>query len=353
VAFGIVVLKTWDERTRPDQQLDTLVGQAMGRLSAISSANIFAFAPPPIQGLGITGGFDFRLQAIEDQPPREIAAVTRAMLIAANQDPALMQVFSTYTADTPQIFVNLDRTRAETLKVPVSRVFATLQEQLGSGYVNDFNLYGRTYQVKVQADASYRNAVDDISSLYVRSNDGKMVPMRSLVTLSTVLRIAARTLPDGYSFDWSSMSFQERKAGGKVAVLFVLALLFCYLFLVGQYESWNIPLSIILSVPVASLGGLAGLGCQKRHSDCGVCQRPPGTGIVRLQSSHRGCTNPLQASVDDSPYLYPGRCSNGDSHRSRSRQPPGHRHHGFFREKGSAWRAKRREKTAAKATDKA
>jgi len=293
VAFGIVVLKPWDERTSPELQLDAIVGQAMGKLAAISSANIFAFAPPPIQGLGITGGFDFRLQAIEDQPPREIAAVTRAMLIAANQDPALMRVFSTYTADTPQIFVNLDRTRAETLKVPVSRVFATLQAQLGSGYVNDFNLYGRTYQVKVQADASYRNAADDISRLYVRSNDGKMVPMRSLVTLSTVLapqliyrynqftsvqingntapgfsseeamaameRIAARTLPDGYSFDWSSMSFQERKAGGKVVALFVLALLFCYLFLVGQYESWNIPLSIILSVPVASLGGLAGL----------------------------------------------------------------------------------------------
>ena len=177
--------------------------------------------------------------------------------------------------------------------MPVSRVFATLQQQLGSGYINDFNLYGRTYQVKIQADASYRNTVDDISRLYVRSNDSKMVPMRSLVTLSTVLapqliyrynqftsvhingnaapgfsseeamaameRLAAKTLPEGYTFDWSSMSFQERKAGGKVVVLFVLALLFCYLFLVGQYESWNIPMSIILSVPVASLGGLAGL----------------------------------------------------------------------------------------------
>ena len=293
VAFGIVVLKPWDERTRPDQHLDAIVGQAMGRLTAISSANIFAFVPPPIMGLGITGGFDFRLQAIEDQPSREIAAVTRAMVIAANQDPALMRVFSTYTADTPQIFVKLDRTRAETLKVPVSRVFDTLQQQLGSGYVNDFNLYGRVYQVNVQADASYRNAVDDINRLYVRSNDGKMVPMRSLVTLSTVLApqliyrynqftsvqingnaapgfssekamaamesLAARTLPDGYAFDWSSMSFQERKAGGKVVVLFTLALLFCYLFMVGQYESWNIPMSIILSIPVAGLGGLAGL----------------------------------------------------------------------------------------------
>jgi len=293
VAFGIVVLKPWDERTRPEQQIGAIVGQAMGKLTAMSSANIFAFVPPPIMGLGITGGFDFRLLALEDQPPRKIAAVTRAILIAANQDPTLMRVFSTYTANTPQIFVNLDRTRAETLKVPVSRVFATLQEQLGSGYVNDFNLFGRVYQVKVQAEASYRDAVEDINRLYVRSNDGKMVPMRSLITLSTVLapqlvyrynqftsvqingnaapgfssedaiaameRVAAKTLPDGYAFDWSSMSFQERKAGGMVAFLFALALLFGYLFLVGQYESWNIPLSIILSIPVASLGGLAGL----------------------------------------------------------------------------------------------
>ena len=293
VAFGIVVLKPWDERIRPDQQIGAIVGQAMGKLAAISAANIFAFAPPPIMGLGTTGGFDFRLQALEDQPPRKIAAVTRALLIAANQDPALMRVFSTYTANTPQIFVNLDRTRAETLNVPVSRVFATLQDQLGSGYVNDFNLYGRVYQVKVQAESAYRDAVNDITRLYVRSNDGKMVPMRSLITLSTVLspqliyrynqftsvqingnaapgfssgdamaameRVAAKTLPAGYAFEWSSMSFQERKAGGKVAFLFALALLFGYLFLVGQYESWNIPLSIVLSIPVASLGGLAGL----------------------------------------------------------------------------------------------
>jgi len=390
VAFGIVVLKPWDERTSPELQLDAIVGQAMGKLAAISSANIFAFVPPPIQGLGITGGFDFRLQAIEDQPPREIAAVTRAMVIAANQDPALMRVFSTYTADTPQIFVNLDRTRAETLKVPVSRVFATLQAQLGSGYVNDFNLYGRTYQVKVQADASYRNAADDISRLYVRSNDGKMVPMRSLVTLSTVLapqliyrynqftsvqingntapgfsseeamaameRIAARTLPDGYSFDWSSMSFQERKAGGKVVALFVLALLFCYLFLVGQYESWNIPLSIILSVPVASLGGLAGLwiaglnlsiyaqiglvllvGLAAKNAILIVefAKNRREQGFPVAKAAVEGAKNPFPAGVDDIFYLYSWCRPNVDSHWSRSRQPPGHRHHGFFRHVGS------------------
>jgi len=293
VGFGIVVLKPWDERTRSHQQLGAIVGQAQAKLAAISSANIFAFAPPPIFGLGTTGGFDFRLQALENQTPREIAAATRSLVIAANQDPTLGRVFSTYTANTPQIFVNLDRTRAETLKVPVSRVFATLKQHLGSGYVNDFNLYGRTYQVKIQAEARFRDTLDDISRLYVRSNDGNMVPMKSLITLSTVLapqivyrynqftsvqingtaapgfssgeamaameRLASKTLPPGYAFDWSSMSYQERKAGGKVSFLFALALLFGYLFLVGQYESWNIPLSIILSIPVASLGALAGL----------------------------------------------------------------------------------------------
>ena len=293
VGFGLGILAPWDERTRPDVKLNAVMGQAQRKLAAISSANIFAFAPPAILGLGTTGGFDFRLQALEDQSPREIAAATRAIVIAANQDPALMRVFSTYTANTPQLFVNLDRTRTETFKVPVSRVFSTLQSQLGSGYVNDFNLYGRVYQVKVQADAPYRDTVEDINQLYVRSNDGKMVHMRSLVNLSTVLgpqivkrynqfistqingdaapgfssgqalaameRLTAKTLPKGYAYDWSAMSFQERKAGGKVSVLFALALLFGYLFLVGQYESWTIPLPIIIYIPVATLGALAGL----------------------------------------------------------------------------------------------
>jgi len=293
VGFAVGILAPWDKRNRPELHLNGIMGQAQGKLAAISSANIFAFAPPAILGLGTTGGFDFRLQALEDQSPLEIAATTRAMVIAANQDPVLMRVFSTYTANTPQLFVNLDRTRAEYLKVPVSRVFSTLQAQLGSGYVNDFNLYGRVYQVKVQADARYRDAQEDIGRLYVRSDDDKMVPMSSLATLSTVLgpqivdrydqfastqingnagpgfssgdamaameRLAAKVLPKGYGYDWSSMSFQERKAGGKVSILFGLALLFGYLFLVGQYESWTIPLPIIVYVPVATLGALTGL----------------------------------------------------------------------------------------------
>jgi len=202
-------------------------------------------------------------------------------------------VFSTYTANTPQIYINLDRTRAESLDVPVSRIFSTLQQQLGSGYVNDFNLYGRTYQVRVQAEAEFRRKPDDISRIHVRSDDGKMIPLQTLVSLSKVVapqliyrynqfasvqingnaapgfssadamatmeKLAADTLPPGYSFDWSTMSFQEREAGGKIGFLFALAFVFAYLFLVGQYESWNIPLSIIFSIPVATLGALMGL----------------------------------------------------------------------------------------------
>jgi hydrophobe/amphiphile efflux-1 (HAE1) family protein len=293
VGFGLGILAPWDERTRSDMKLDAIMNQAQQKLAAMSSANIFAFKPPAILGLGTTGGFDFRLQALEDQTPQEIAAATQALVIAANQDTSLMRVFSTYTANTPQLFVNLDRTRTETFRVPVSRVFSTLQSQLGSAYVNDFNLYGRVYQVKVQAEAPYRDTLQDINQLYVRSDDGKMVHMKSLVSLSTVLgphivkrynqfvstqingnaapgfssgqameameRLTAKTLPDGYAYDWSAMSFQERKAGGKVSILFALALLFGYLFLVAQYESWTIPLPIIIYIPVASLGALAGL----------------------------------------------------------------------------------------------
>lgn len=293
VGFGIVTLEPWDKRASPELQLKALLGQAQQKLAAISSANIFAFVPPAIQGLGTTGGFDFRLKALGGQKPRELAATTRAIVIAANQEPALMRVFSTYSADTPQIFVNLDRTRAETLNVPVSNVFSTLQAQLGSKYVNDFNIGSKVYQVKVQADSPYRDAFEDIEKLYVRNNKGKMVPMKSLTTLSTILgpqiiyrynqftsvqingnaapglssgeametmeRVAAKTIPKDYAFEWSSMSFQEKKSGGQVWMLFTLALLFAYLFLVGQYESWTIPLSIIISVPVATMGGLAGL----------------------------------------------------------------------------------------------
>jgi hydrophobe/amphiphile efflux-1 (HAE1) family protein len=293
VGFAIAILKPWDERKRPDLQLDALVGQAQEKLGTVSTANIFVFAPPPIRGLGSTGGFDFQLQARQGQRPQELFGVAMSLMMAANQDPALRHVFTTYTANTPQIFLNIDRTRAEYMGVPVGRIFSTLREQLGSAYVNDFNLKGRTYQVKVQAEASFRDSTADIERLYVRSNNDKMVPLKTLVTMEQVLgpqlvsrynqypsakfngnaapgyssnqamaameKLASRVLPPGFGYDWSSISYQEREAGGQVVWLFALAVIFSYLFLVGQYESWNLPLAIIVSIPVATMGALAGL----------------------------------------------------------------------------------------------
>ncbi|MGM0758972.1 MAG: efflux RND transporter permease subunit [Thermodesulfobacteriota bacterium] len=293
VGFVIADLDPWEERKAPELHIDALVAKTSRELNSITTANIRAFVPPPIQGLGITGGFDFRLQATQDQPPQELASTAMALAGKANQDPMLTRVYTTFSADTPQIFIDLDRTRMEELGVPVSRVFSTLSQQLGSQYVNDFNLYGRTYQVKARAQAEYRKNRQDIKDLYVTSDNGKEVPLKNLIGLSTVIgakvinrynqfssaaikgepaagyssgqamqsmkRLAQETLPEGYSFEWSTMSYQEQKASGTVGYLFALAIFFAYLFLVALYESWNLPLSIVLSVIVATLGGFVGL----------------------------------------------------------------------------------------------
>jgi len=293
VGFAIAILKPWDERKQPQLQLEAIIGQAQGKLAALSEANSFAFAPPPIRGIGTSGGFDFQLQAKEGQGPQELFGAALSLMIAANQHPALMRVFTTYTANTPQIFLNIDRTRTEYLKVPLDRIFSTLQAQLGSAYVNDFNLGGRTYQVKVQAESQFRDSIDDIARLYVRSSDNRMVPLTSLLTTSTVLgpqlikrynqfssaqfngnaapgysskqsmeameELAAKVLPPGFGFQWSSLSYQERETGNQVIWLFALAIVFSFLFLTAQYESWNIPLSIITSIPIATLGAIGGV----------------------------------------------------------------------------------------------
>ncbi len=293
VGFLICDLKPWEERTTPNQQLNAIINKARKKYQGITTANVFPFTPPPIQGLGNTGGFDLRLEAFQGQSPRKMVQAARSLIIAANQEPSIARAYTTYSANTPQIYVHLDRTRLKNLGIPVSRVFATLQGQLGSRYVNDFNMYGRTYQVKVRAEDSARMTREDIKNLYVTNNQGKEIPMSNLVDLSTTLgpklikrynlfpsiaikgnpapgyssgqamqtmkRLVEEKLPGGYTSEWSGMSFQEQKASGSVIYLFALAIFFAYLFLVGLYESWNIPLSVMLSVMVAACGGLAGV----------------------------------------------------------------------------------------------
>ena len=289
-ALLIPILKPWEERTTPQLQEQAIIQQANQRLWGVTAANVFAFALPPIQGLGTSGGFELQLEDLAGRSPQELAATLRGLLFAANQDVRLTNVFSTYSADVPQLFVNLDRDKAQTLGIPVSEVFTTLQANLGSLYVNDFNLFGKVYRVMIQAESADRDSIEDIERIHVRNSAGEMVPMRALVDIEPILgpesisrynlykstsitgspspgyssgdainimeEIADKTLPDGYGFEWTGTSLQEKEAGGLVIYIFALALTFAYLFLVAQYESWTIPLSVILSIVVAAFGAL-------------------------------------------------------------------------------------------------
>ncbi len=292
-AVTFAILDPWSERTAPGRDAKSIVNRLRGELAAIPEANIVAFNPPSIRGLGTVGGFEFQLQDRQGGSPQDLAAALGALVLEANQQPELRNVFSTFQANSPQVWVDIDREKVKTLGVSLSDVFTTLQAQLGSFYVNDFNKFGRVYRVVVQAEPQYRSRPEDILRHYVRNADGEMVPLRTVVKLSSTLapetirrfnlaraaqvngeaapgvsssaaiavmeRTAAAVLPRSMGFEWSGASLQELRAGQKAPILFVLSLLFAYLFLVAQYESWSLPLAVILCVPLAALGAVGGL----------------------------------------------------------------------------------------------
>ena len=292
-AFIIVGLKPFSQRTDPKLQVESILASLGPKLAAVQGAMIRPFNLPPINGLGQTGGFEYQLQALRGQSPTELAGTMRGLITAANQDPSIGAAFSTFAADTPQVHLDIDRDKAEALGVPIGTIFNTLQTTLGGLYVNDVNLFGRVWQVRVQAEASQRNTINDIYDLYVRSSQGAMVPLRSLLTakiitaaqaidrfdnyrsatirgtpgpgvatgqaISAMERLSATTLPDGYSYEWTGTARQAKQASGETGIIIGLALLFAYLFLVALYESWTIPLSVMLSVSVAIAGALASL----------------------------------------------------------------------------------------------
>ena len=292
-AFFVIRLKPFEQRTDPAQGAGAIIATLRPRLAALPGAIAFPFNLPPILGLGSTGGFQFALEALQGQSPAELAATLRGLVVAANQQPELAGVFSTYAADTPQIYLDIDRDKAQVLGVKINDIFNALQATLGGFYANDFNVFGRTWQVNVQAETDYRNRVDDIYRVYVRNAKGQMVPMRALAeaklvqgpqavdryngyraaivngaakpgyssgqALAAMERIARTTLPAGYGYEWTGTALQEKAASGGTTVLLGLALLFAYLFLVGLYESWNIPVPALLSVSVAMLGAIVAL----------------------------------------------------------------------------------------------
>jgi len=292
-AFFVIRLKPYDERTDPAQSVGAIIARLRPQMSAIQGAVAFPFNLPPILGLGSTGGFQYALEALQGQSASDVAAALRGLVVAANAAPELAGVYSTYAADTPQIYLDIDRDKAQVLGVKITDIFNALQSTLGSFYVNDFNVFGRTWQVNVQAETPFRDNIDDIYQIYVRNAQGGMVPIRALAdaklvqgpqtlvryngfraaivngaakpgyssgqALAAMERVSAATLPPGYSFEWTGTALQEKLAGGRTGIVLGLAILFAYLFLVALYESWNIPIPALLSVSVAILGAIVAI----------------------------------------------------------------------------------------------
>ncbi len=293
VAFFMFGLDHWSDRLAPELQIKSIQQNLQMRLMAEPGAQLQLFIPPAIMGLGVADGLDIRLQTTDDPDPQKLQAVMQNYLMQLNMAPEIMYAFSAYSASTPHLYLNVDRVKASLMNVKVSAIFSTLQNYLGSMYVNDVNFDGQVNRATVQADWPFRKDAAALDQIYVKSTTGNMVPIGSLVEVKSTLAprmverynkltaasifapimkgvssgdamnkaraLASETLPEGYTFDWSGMSFQEATVSGKTNIIMMMAVIFAYLFLVAQYESWITPLPIILSTIIAVVGALTGL----------------------------------------------------------------------------------------------
>lgn len=289
-ALAIPVLTHWDERKAPELAWYKILRQLNEKLATIPGANIMAFPTPPIPGLGNAAGLEANILDLKNGSPQELAQAVNALIFAANQQSEFSRVYSTYSANVPQLELIVDRDKALALGVPMNTLFSTLQAQLGTQYVNDFNIFGRNYRVMIQADSQFRDNVDDLNRLNVKSSQGYFIPISALIEVKPVLgpqtltrynqsrsaavtamiggsvssgegiqlleKLAVDTLPDGYVLEWTGSTQQEQEAAGYVIIIMSLAVLFAYLFLVAQYESWTIPMAVMLSITVALLGAI-------------------------------------------------------------------------------------------------
>ena len=290
VAMCILRLDPWDQRKTPDLQLDAIMTRIQEENRTISDASIIVFTPPAIMGLGATGGATFELCGIGDIDAGELFTQAKQFAMKLSNSPETRYAMTSYNADTPQLFLDINREKNETLGVATGTIFSTLQSKLASLYVNDFTFQGRNYEVKIQSTADNRATLDNVREIQVPNDSGEMVPLSSIGTLhytvgpSQITRFNKMTcaelnaqaapgvssqrlfelvegteLPENYHVEWTGLSYQEKQNQGQIVYLMALALLFAYLFLVGQYESWMIPVPVMLAVVFAVLGALLGL----------------------------------------------------------------------------------------------
>ncbi len=287
------VLADAKDRAGEGLGLDVVLAELRQRMAAIPDAQIFVIPPPPVQGVGTSGGFKMQIQDRSGAGLLALQDVTNQIAMKANQEPGLVQVFSNFKTSTPQIYADVDRTKVRMLDVPINSVFEALQIYLGSTYVNDFNYLGRTYRVTAQAESQFRDEAADIARLRTRSNSGAVVPLGSLVTmkettapgrvvrynlypaadingstlpgyssgqaLAAMERIADETLSAGFGYEWTDLSYQQKAAGNTAIYIFPLCVLFVFLALSAQYESWLLPLAVILIVPMCLLFAIFGV----------------------------------------------------------------------------------------------
>jgi hydrophobe/amphiphile efflux-1 (HAE1) family protein len=291
-----IKLKDWDTRNSFDgDHSSNAIAMRINGIAAqqIPGAVVFAMGPPAVPGMGAASGFEFVLEDTLGRSRTNLELVMQDVIKTASQQPEIAYTFSTFRANVPHYYVDIDREKAQQLGIPLSSIFQTLQGNLGSLYVNDFSMFGKNFRVTMQADSQYRSGMEDLQLFHVRSAAGDMIPLSTLVTYEQVFepdvawrynmyrsaviqgqpapgyssgdaiaameRVAAEVLPMGYQYEWTGMAYQEVLAGNQAIYAFALALIFIYLFMVAQYESWTIPLAIILVVPVATLGSFLAL----------------------------------------------------------------------------------------------
>ena len=300
-ALMFVGLQPWEERKAPELHASAIAREWTKKFAVIPGARAFAFGPPPLPGYGNVSGFSMQLQDRSGGSIEQLAGYVKQLTEAASKSPAIGRMSTTFNPATPQVKVELDREKARTLGVPVDSVFATLQTYLSGLYVNDFVRFGRVYKVFLQAESEFTNNPEDIGQFYVRNNDGQMVPLSTLVKVSKMsgpnvvtrfnlynsaeimgapapgfssgqaikaIEEVMKTMPSETGFEWSGLTLQEKKSEGQAPVIFGMAVLFVFLLLAAQYESWGLPFSVLLATPTVVLGTLVGMWV--RHFDLNV-----------------------------------------------------------------------------------
>ncbi|MTI17689.1 efflux RND transporter permease subunit [Rhodobacteraceae bacterium RKSG542] len=288
-----VKLKDYEERTSSDMSSFAFVNRMFPKLSGFTEATFFPVNPPAIDGMGSVGGFEYIMEGLQGQSPNDMAQVARSLMYSASQSKDVAGFFTTFNANTPQVSVVLDRDKAQVLGLNVADVYQALQTILGGYYINDFNLYGRSWQVRLQAEQNFRSEIEDISRVNVRNDKGEMVELSSVVqtdlsqgannitrynnyravsfngnpapgvgmgqAMDAMEQVSAKDLPEGYAYEWTGIALEQKEAAGQTGLVLGLAFLFAYLFLVALYESWNTPIPVLLSVAPSIAGALGSL----------------------------------------------------------------------------------------------